>query len=203
MRLYVIGPVTGRENLNRAAFEEAKEKLWDAGYDVLIPHDVVPSNATHSVAMRLSIKTMLGCDGVAMLIDWDESTGATLEKSVAEVCGIETHYVRAWLRLADDCPENDNLPEETANPPSDGARTPSDEVLGALTRRMDETNALLRAVYGQISALTAIEVGELTKSTCDYPKQVAHEALDKAKDISRSAQNCFESAGKENQDGRA
>lgn len=112
MRLYVIGPVTGREGLNRAAFEAAKDELWGAGYDVLIPHDVVPSNATYSVAMRLSIKTLLGCDGVALLIDWDESTGATLEKRVAEVCGIETHYVRAWLRLADDCPENDNFPRK-------------------------------------------------------------------------------------------
>lgn len=116
MRLYVIGPVTGREGLNRAAFEAAKDELWGAGYDVLIPHDVVPSNATYSVAMRLSIKTLLGCDGVALLIDWDESTGATLEKRVAEVCGIETHYVRAWLRLADDCPENDKLTRGNRKP---------------------------------------------------------------------------------------
>lgn len=70
MRLYVIGPVTGRENLNCKAFEDAKEKLWDAGYDVLIPHDVVLPIATHERAMRLSIKTMLGCDGVAALTDW-------------------------------------------------------------------------------------------------------------------------------------
>lgn len=173
MRLYVIGPVTGREGLNRAAFEAAKDELWGAGYDVLIPHDVVPSNATYSVAMRLSIKTLLGCDGVALLIDWDESTGATLEKRVAEVCGIETHYVRAWLRLADDCPENDNLTEETANPPSDGARTPSDEVLGALTRRMDETNALLRAVYYQIGAGIALDAAFLKGEHVEEAKRTA------------------------------
>lgn len=196
MRLYVIGPVMGRESLNRAAHEEARAKLEQAGYTVTIPHDFIPSDAFHEDEMLLSIKTMLCCDGVAMLIDFDMSEGATLEKRVAEACGIETHYVGAWLRLARVCTENDNSPEETPNPPSD-------EVLGALTRRMDETNTLLRAVYGQISALTAIEIGELTKSTCDYPKQVAHEALDKAKDISRSAQNCFESAWKENQDGEA
>ena len=203
MRLYVIGPVTGRENLNRAAFEEARAKLEQAGYMAAIPHDVVPPDASHKDAMLLSIKTMLCCDGAAMLIDWDMSKGATLEKRVAEVCGIETHYVHVWFRKKPDCPEDENSPEETPNPPSDGAGTPSDEFLGALTRRMDETNALLRAVYGQISALTAIWTGELTKSTCDCPKQVAHEALDKAKDISRAAQKCFESAGKENQDGEA
>ena len=188
MRLYVIGPVTGREGLNRAAFEAAKDELWGAGYDVLIPHDVVPSNATYSVAMRLSIKTLLGCDGVALLIDWDESTGATLEKRVAEVCGIETHYVRAWLRLADDCPENDKLPEETPNPSSD-------DVLGALTRRMDETNALLRAVYYQIGAGIALDAAFLKGEHVEEAKRtaLAH---------SNRAEAYFESAGKENQDDR-
>lgn len=197
MKLYVIGPVTGCEDLNRRAFEDAKERLWDAGYDVLIPHGVVPPDATYEDAMAQSIRALLECDGVAMLDDWATSPGALLENRVATACGIEAHCVGAWLLMAGVLPENGNSPEETKNPPSDGVPAPSNEALGALARRMDETNALLRAVYGQISALTAIEVGELTKSTCDYPKQVAHEALDKARDISRSAQNCFESAGKE------
>ena len=91
MRLYVIGPVTGREKLNQEAFEDAKERLLDAGYDVLIPHDV----------MRLSIKAMLGCDGVAALTDWDESRGAKLEREVAVACGIEIHCVDTWLLMAD------------------------------------------------------------------------------------------------------
>lgn len=199
MRLYVIGPVTGRENLNREAFEAAKDELWDAGYDVLIPHDVVPSNATYSVAMRLSIKTLLGCDGVVLLIDWDESTGATLEKRVAEVCGIETHSVRAWLRLADDCPENDNSPEETTNPPSDGAPAPSDDVLGALTRRMDETSALLRAIYHQIGAGVALNAALLA----DGNAEKAEEAKKTAFAISLQAEAHYKSAGKESQDGRA
>ena len=202
MRLYVIGPVTGRENFNRAAFEEAKEKLWDAGYDVLIPHDVIPPDASHEDAMRLSIKTMLGCDGVAMLTDWYESTGATLEKRVAEVCGIETHYVRAWFRKKPDCPENDST-RGRQNPLSDGARTPSDEVLDTLTRRMDETNALLRAVYYQIAALAAIGTGALTKSTFSFPKNVVDRTLGTASDCLRASKACFESAGKESQDGEA
>lgn len=197
MRLYVIGPVTGRENLNRAAFEEAKEKLEQAGYDVLIPHDIIPPDYDYARAMRTSIVTMLGCDGAAFLPDWDESRGAKLEREVAITGGLPIHCVGTWLLMADDDLASTISPEETPNLPSDGVLAPSDEVLDTLTRRMDETNALLRAVYGQISALAAIEVGELTKSTCDYPNQVAYEALDKARDISRSAQNCFESAGKE------
>lgn len=197
MRLYIIGPVTGREDLNREAFEDARKKLELAGYAVTIPHDIIPPNASHEDAMRASIGwiTRRDRDGVAMLDDWATSPGALLENRVATACGIEAHCVGAWLLMAGVYPDDDNSPEDTPNPPSD-------EVPGALTRRMDETNALLRAVYRQISELTAIVVGEMTKSTCDYPKQVTRKALGKAKAISRSAQKYFESARKESQDDR-
>ena len=158
MRLYVIGPVTGRENLNRKVFEDAKEKLWDAGYDVLIPHDVVPPDASHEQAMRLSIKTMLGCDGVAALTDWDESRGAKLEREVAIACGLEIHYVDTWLLMADDSPENDNSPKETPNPPSppsDGVTAPSSEALSALTRRMDKTRQKAMRAIGFLEGFSA------------------------------------------------
>ena len=158
MRLYVIGPVTGRENLNRKVFEDAKEKLWDAGYDVLIPHDVVPPDASHEQAMRLSIKTMLGCDGVAALTDWDESRGAKLEREVAIACGLEIHCVDTWLLMADDSPENDNSPKETPNPPSppsDGVTAPSSEALSALTRRMDKTRRKAMRAIGFLEGFSA------------------------------------------------
>lgn len=210
MRLYVIGPVTGRENLNRKAFEDAKEKLWDAGYDVLIPHDVVLPIATHERAMRLSIKTMLGCDGVVVLSDWEGSRGAKLEHDVAIACGLHVHNFLIWMNRASswahrspDYSDDDSSPEETQNTPSDGVAAPSNEALGALTRRMDETNALLRAVSHQIAALVSIGTGELTKSTCDYPKEVVNMTLGMASDCLRASKVCFESAEKENQDGKA
>lgn len=158
MRLYVIGPVTGRENLNREAFENAKERLWDAGYDVLIPHDVVPPDASHEQAMRLSIKAMLGCGGVAALTDWDESRGAKLEREVAIACGLEIHCVDTWLLMADDSPENDNSPKETPNPPSppsDGVTAPSSEALSALTRRMDKTRQKAMRAIGFLEGFSA------------------------------------------------
>lgn len=153
MRLYVIGPVTGREDLNRKAFEDAKEMLEQAGYDVLIPHDVVPPDYDYARAMRTSIVTMLGCDGAAFLPDWDESRGAKLEREVAIAGGLPIYCVGTWQLMADDDLASTISPEETQNPPSDGAGTPSEEVLGALTRRMDETNALLRAVYYQMERI--------------------------------------------------
>ena len=193
MRLYVIGPVTGREGLNRAAFKEARAKLERAGYTVAIPHDFIPPDASHEDAMLLSIKTMLCCGGVAMLIDWDESPGALLENRVATDCGLEAHCVGAWLLMAGVVPENVSLPEETPNPPSGGAPAPSDEVLGALTRRMDETNALLRAIYHQIGAGVALNAALLV----DGNAEKAEEAKKTAFAISLQAETHYKSARKE------
>ena len=173
MRLYVIGPVTGREGLNRAAFEEARAKLEQAGYTVTIPHDFIPSDASHERAMQLSLCWIASARGdVAMLDDWDESPGALLENRVATACGLQAHCVGAWLLMAGVCPENDS-PEETQNPPSDGAPAPSDEVLGALTRRMDETNALLRAVYYQIGAGIALDAAFMKGGHVEEAKKTA------------------------------
>lgn len=168
MRLYVIGPVTGRENLNRAAFEDARAKLEQAGYSVTTPHDIIPPNASHEDAMRASIGwiTRRDRDGVAMLKEWDLSAGARFEYKVAVACGIRIHRVDKWLRMDGDCPENDNSPEEAPNPPSD-------DVLGALTRRMDETNALLRAVYYQIGAGIALDAAFMKGGHVEEAKKTA------------------------------
>ena len=213
MRLYVIGPVTGKPDLNREVFEDAKERLRDAGYDVLIPHDVVPPDASHEQAMRLSIKAMLGCDGVVVLSGWEGSKGAKLEHDVAISCGL---YVRnflawqsgaaSWAHRSPDCIEDDNLPEETPNPPSpasDGVTAPSDEALGALTRRMDETNAFLWAACGQISVLTAL-MGMHIFNKGNFPERLFTEALEKAAQLSEEVGVPYrKSDGEENQYGEA
>lgn len=64
-------------------------------------------------------------------------------------------------------------PEETTNPPSDGVLAPSNEVLGALTSRMDETNALLRAVYYQIGAGIALDAAFMKGGHVEEAKKTA------------------------------
>lgn len=205
MRLYVIGPVTGREKLNHKAFEDAKEKLWDAGYDVLIPHDVVPPDATRQQAMRLSIKAMLGCDGVVVLSDWEGSNGAKLEHDVAIACGLHVHNFLIWMNRASSWAHRspDYSDGDNSNPPSDGVTTPSNDALGALARRMDETNALLRAVYEEIAVLITFETCSLTKSANSSVIESIENTLKTALDYSRTAQAYYESAGKESRDGEA
>lgn len=83
MRLYVIGPVTGREGDNREAFEEARRELEAAGFKAVIPHDVVDAGGDWQLAMRQSIREMLRVragrpvhDGVAELPGLFGSRGA-------------------------------------------------------------------------------------------------------------------------------
>ena len=197
MRLYVIGPVTGRENLNRAAFVDAREKLERAGYAVTIPHDFIPPDASHERAMQLTLWWIASARGdVAMLDDWATSPGATLENRVARACGLQTHFVDKWLRMAGGDYEERHSPEDTPNPPSDGVLAPPNEVLGALTRRMDETNAILRAVYYQIGAGIALDAVLQADGDVDKAKKTALANSLRAKAY-------LDDAGKENQDGEA
>lgn len=101
MNLYVIGPVTGKPDLNRAAFAEARAELVAAGYNARIPHDFIPADATHEQAMRMSLHNMLdNTDGVALLGGWICSDGALTEYEVARACGIKMLDVRSWVEFA-------------------------------------------------------------------------------------------------------
>ena len=108
MRLYVSGPVTGRPDGNRAAFEEARAALEVAGPDVFVPHDLVLESDTHETAMLICLNELTGRDffrgqvqprfnGVALLDWWHVSKGACVERDVAEACGIECRPLRDWL----------------------------------------------------------------------------------------------------------
>lgn len=91
MRIYVIGPVTGRKDRNRAAFEGARRRLEAEGHEVSAPLDFVPEDATHAMAMRMSLCWMLRTgrvEGVALLDGWQGSLGATVERVVAKACDI-------------------------------------------------------------------------------------------------------------------
>lgn len=111
-RLYISGPVTGKPNDNRKAFEEARRELrhW---YMVSIPHEYVDDETTHEEAMVILVhqltsnkysyvqdKRVNRYEGVALLEGWEQSEGARLEKAVAEACGIPCKTVEEWLEEA-------------------------------------------------------------------------------------------------------
>lgn len=100
MKLYVIGPVTGLEDRNRAAFEDAAEALESVGFDAYIPHWFVPEDASWRKAMKLSVESLVKCDGVAMLEGSGKSKGARAEADLASGIGMPVKSVEGWLRAA-------------------------------------------------------------------------------------------------------
>lgn len=100
LSVYVVGPVTGIEGLNRDEFERVRGELARAGYAARIPHDYVPRSYGWEAAMRASIAAMLRCDGVALLDGWQASRGAKAERDVAQAVGIPVKGVAGWLEEA-------------------------------------------------------------------------------------------------------
>ena len=96
MKIYVIGPVTGHDDLNVPAFESARIMLLESGYRPLIPHDFVAEDADWQQAMRRSIETLAKADGVAYLDGWQKSRGARIEYGLARDLGIEIAAVENW-----------------------------------------------------------------------------------------------------------
>ena len=97
MKLYVIGPVTGLDDLNRPAFEAARTVLEAEGYVALLPHDFIAADATWQQAMKRSLETLAKADGVACLDGWSKSHGASHEVETAQWLGLPAMSVKDWI----------------------------------------------------------------------------------------------------------
>ena len=84
-RIYIAGPIRGKRNLNREAFEGIEATLTALGFDVVNPHKLGFSEDDDIVTiMRQCLLTMMLCDGVFMLPGWQTSAGAKAEHEVAK-----------------------------------------------------------------------------------------------------------------------
>lgn len=96
MRIYVIGPVSCIKQDNRPAFEEARGRLTEAGYEVEIPHDTIAPGTSWQAAMKHSIRRMFEADAVAMIEGVLRSEGATIERDICRRIGIDCLTVDEW-----------------------------------------------------------------------------------------------------------
>ena len=100
--LYLSGAVTGMADNNRGEFERTAAMLSrKTGCRVEIPHDTVPADCSWSDAMRLSVRAMMSCDGVAMLPGFRNSRGAMIESELANSIEMPCMTVSGWLRESD------------------------------------------------------------------------------------------------------
>lgn len=110
MRIYVIGPITGRQNENKPAFEEAAARLRAAGHEVTMPHDLVDDDdelkPLWEHCMRKSLQHIVSAwdienepprFAITQLPDWAMSKGARVETELARLLGIPCAPVGWWL----------------------------------------------------------------------------------------------------------
>lgn len=101
MRIYISGPITGREDGNRAAFAQAERQLRAAGFTPINPHDNgLPADTLWHEHMRRDLALLLECDGVALLDEWDQSRGARIEYALARDVGLPRRIVQHWIEDA-------------------------------------------------------------------------------------------------------
>jgi ribosomal protein L13E len=97
-KIYISGRVTGDDDYVKK-FSKAARRLDKAGYRAENPVNFVTTSekAVWQKAMRVVLKIMLFCDGVALLPDWQESKGARIEERLARELGIPVKPIDDWI----------------------------------------------------------------------------------------------------------
>lgn len=110
MRTYIAGPIAGRTQAEysehfAAAARHVREVLGLAPVNpVLVPpvqhagacppgyHAGEGSGHSSACHMRADLEVLLSCDAIYLLSGWERSRGASVEKSVADACGMRVLY---------------------------------------------------------------------------------------------------------------
>ena len=97
--IYVAGPMTGYIELNKPAFDAAKEQLTAEFFgmvQVVIPHDILPAKLCGFMPIEIYIRTdveiVLNSSIVFMLNGWEDSKGANAEHAIAKWAGKQIRY---------------------------------------------------------------------------------------------------------------
>lgn len=87
MRIYISGPITGRDrNVVRAAFYNAEAMLIERGHIVVNPLRIaehLPENSEWKAYMAADLPALFECDAIYQLDGWRSSNGCKLENQAA------------------------------------------------------------------------------------------------------------------------
>lgn len=96
--IYLAGPMTGIENYNKKGFDDAKKRLHERGYDkVISPRDLGLCDGMKDPGLEENYKKLVRRDlcvmiekatWVILIPGWENSKGANLEKTIAELLDI-------------------------------------------------------------------------------------------------------------------
>ena len=88
--IYLAGPMTSLLDNNYPAFHAEAARLRALGYTVENPaENDAPPCGTWLGWMRLALAQLIRCDTIAMLDNWCDSEGATIEWQLASQLGME------------------------------------------------------------------------------------------------------------------
>jgi hypothetical protein len=96
-KIYISGPISNMQNLNREAFEQEAERIRAMGDAPVNPHDIsegieettMTEQEKWRAYMVNDIRALLTCDAIHLLPGWENSRGAVIEEIVAEAMNIE------------------------------------------------------------------------------------------------------------------
>ena len=87
--IYISGPMTGIENLNRDMFDEAESLLRECGENPINPHNF-PEQKSYEDYLLLDLEMIaMAADAIALLPGWENSPGAKKELKTAIELGLE------------------------------------------------------------------------------------------------------------------
>lgn len=88
-KIYISGQISGCPiDKAREKFERAEELIRQMGAEPVNPmKSGLPDFASWETHMALDIVLLMGCEGIYLLPDWENSRGSTLEKTIAELTG--------------------------------------------------------------------------------------------------------------------
>lgn len=127
MKVYISGPIGGRPNGNREAFQESAEFLRGLGYTVVNPHEVSHDHDgpcargkstgrdgdphQYGCYLLADMRELAQCEAIWLLSDWRHSPGARAEVEFAKASGIPQLCMRCleqshdWLDGPDRHPD--------------------------------------------------------------------------------------------------
>jgi len=99
MKIYVCGPISGYEDYNLPAFNEAEQTLKNLGHETINPCSLDGDGSrreTWESYLKRDLKLLVDCDAVLLLDNWHSSRGAMLEFYVATNLKLKFYF---WDRL--------------------------------------------------------------------------------------------------------
>lgn len=93
MKIYISGKITGLQPREyRGKFKAAAKYLRAQGHTVVDPSRIDVYELTYAQYMAVDTTLLSFCDAIYMLGNWQDSSGAKLEKDYAESLGLKVMY---------------------------------------------------------------------------------------------------------------